>query len=598
MGFARFAGRRQTARSCAKSHKSGELRMLCTVRGWIVLIVFACVALSAQAQMQIGVVDLKPGAGVSQEQSLQASEALRTALANSAEYEVVNRDKLIGHLRDYWMDMQEGTIEQAAVQIGRNLNLDRIVTGSLAKSETGMRITAQMLSTEYSEGKITLARTLFVEGAFDEVVEHGAADMARLLSGPVVKGKGNLAVESDPSGAVVYLNGVHEPRVTPVTFTDLDASVHKVTLKKEYHAPVDTFVVVEVGKTTTLKADLPKRGKTLVVKVDVNDVDIFLNGDKKGRGSINITGLRPGTYTLEAMGEKYEPFKQKVEIGGDDITEVSVVMEFAQSKLDIDSSPQDAYVTVDDRRIGRTPITHKVEPGHYVVAVKRGEYGSKSKRVRVRHGETKKVRFNLARLDRNPYYPVKFHLVGVGFQYAFGAEDYALNANVLGGAMSVGYLLGARTYNPLSIRFDVYQLRWLKFREFSDSFVWNRFAAVGLEYQLFHTHDGNSNQQRYKPGFSMTMFADVSPLNDVSSSVDGEARVIEPEQFTSYHGGVRFQAGWFDVTLGYFLGRDLKIQLPDENDDLQLQGNKMMSHVYAQLTITYGGLYMFKFDKQ
>jgi hypothetical protein len=125
---------------------------------------------------------------------------------------------------------------------------------------------------------------------------------------------GCLDILSDPQGVDIYLDGRHEGK-TPVTCLEVPAG--KVTLKvkkKGYATEYRTIMVKPEGITTVripMKPHKGTGGKAQVQALGVRDrgslevfnllgpVDVYVDGDRKGKGSVTIRNMVAGTHDLK-----------------------------------------------------------------------------------------------------------------------------------------------------------------------------------------------------------------------------------------------------------------------------------------------------------
>lgn len=75
--------------------------------------------------------------------------------------------------------------------------------------------------------------------------------------------KGSIQVNSTPTGAKVYLDGVNTGKTTNTTLTDVNPGSHTIKLTKDAYVDHSTSVTVSAGQTTTINASLKKHTLTL-----------------------------------------------------------------------------------------------------------------------------------------------------------------------------------------------------------------------------------------------------------------------------------------------------------------------------------------------
>lgn len=74
---------------------------------------------------------------------------------------------------------------------------------------------------------------------------------------------GNLAVDSNPNGAQIWIDGSNTGKVTPDTIKNLSAGTHSLTLKLDgYKDTVQTNISITAGQTTSRNITLVRAAKT------------------------------------------------------------------------------------------------------------------------------------------------------------------------------------------------------------------------------------------------------------------------------------------------------------------------------------------------
>jgi len=169
-------------------------------------------------------------------------------------------------------------------------------------------------------------------------------------------GVGDVLIESIPSGATVFWDGIQLADKTPLTLKNQRAFVHVLGLSVygDEFLPVDTLVVVSENDETKVKVTLPR--------VSDKNGQLVLNSNmsKRIKGVIIYSGestsftirpggssefsLQPGAYSVEVEENGYEYFQQYVEITENSTTYLSVDLIPITGKLSI-YNPTEAIVT-------------------------------------------------------------------------------------------------------------------------------------------------------------------------------------------------------------------------------------------------------------
>ena len=163
---------------------------------------------------------------------------------------------------------------------------------------------------------------------------------------PVVTGKGSVQVSSEPSGAVILLNGQSTGKSTPATLSDLElGKTYSITLKKDMFYDVKKSVKVTEAKKYYIKG--------------------------------NLNSIEPAK-----PAEETEPSKPTEE------TKPETKPSTQKGSISISSNPSGAEVYVNSEYKGTSPITVSVEPGSASVMVKKSGFSPYNTRVNVKPGKT------------------------------------------------------------------------------------------------------------------------------------------------------------------------------------------------------------------
>lgn len=132
---------------------------------------------------------------------------------------------------------------------------------------------------------------------------------------------GSLSIGSDPSGAIIWLDGINTTKKTPYNFTDILSGTHTCSLILDgYHienftvdVPADN--VLHVNKT--LKSDTG----SIYLNIWPSDSLVYINDVYVGKGPISLTQKPCGKYTYCIVRDNYRSENGTFEIlPGESIT--------------------------------------------------------------------------------------------------------------------------------------------------------------------------------------------------------------------------------------------------------------------------------------
>jgi hypothetical protein len=124
---------------------------------------------------------------------------------------------------------------------------------------------------------------------------------------------GCLDILSDPEGVDIYVDDRHEGK-TPITCLGVPAGKVTIQAKKEGYDTVSKTITVRLDDITTIKIPMKPTRKTmgkvqereaidrhvgsLVVFNLLGQAEIYIDGEKKGQGSLAVMDIATGTYDL------------------------------------------------------------------------------------------------------------------------------------------------------------------------------------------------------------------------------------------------------------------------------------------------------------
>jgi hypothetical protein len=198
---------------------------------------------------------------------------------------------------------------------------------------------------------------------------------------------GQLAVQSDPAGAKVLIDGT--PRgVAPLTVTDLAPGSHEVVLQSE-GASVRHVVDVQPGATASLVAPMGAAGTGpisgwIAVKAPFT-IEVREGGRLLGTSDADRIMLAAGRHSLElsndAVGLKQT---RVVQVPPGKVASLSI--EVPHGIVNLNASPW-AEVWIDGQRVGETPIGNLSVPiGPHEVVFRNPQLGEKRHAISVTLG--------------------------------------------------------------------------------------------------------------------------------------------------------------------------------------------------------------------
>ena len=160
-------------------------------------------------------------------------------------------------------------------------------------------------------------------------VELEAEEGAAVASGPT-----GFSINSNPSGAKVFVDGNELPQRTPITVSDLTPGTHALRLEHDGHAAWETSITVAAGQVLALQPVTLGQARIAVRFLsDPSGAEVTLRrgderrslGDTPTRGDVDLSG---GTWTVEMERAGYQTWTEELNVPpGEDAHTVEAELE-------------------------------------------------------------------------------------------------------------------------------------------------------------------------------------------------------------------------------------------------------------------------------
>jgi hypothetical protein len=124
----------------------------------------------AGRKLQIAVIDLN-GIGISNSDAVALTNRLISELFMTQRYTILEREKISEILQEQGFQQSGCTSSECLVEMGRLLNVEQIISGSVGK--IGTYYTIDLRSIEVQTGKILVAANVDISGGIEEVLTKG-----------------------------------------------------------------------------------------------------------------------------------------------------------------------------------------------------------------------------------------------------------------------------------------------------------------------------------------------------------------------------------------------------------------------------------------
>lgn len=274
--------------------------------------------------------------------------------------------------------------------------------------------------------------------AWDDYDESAIA--ALTPPSPGISGRSDLATATifvEPEDALIYVDDSFSG-IGPLQSIDLPFGTRLISIEHPGYTSVDTLIRISAAAThlltfrlTPLRGDepteparqddrrqaqseagpdRPQSGEarrteaaltaTLLVSVDPEDADLFLDGRAIGRGSALLAEMQPGTFAVSSTREGYRAGSQLITLGPGDTRRLALTLtpeRLPDGELEITVSPWGS-IYIDGELAARDTdvrFVTTVRPGQRRVRATHPALGSTELTVDVRPGTTTSVNIDL-----------------------------------------------------------------------------------------------------------------------------------------------------------------------------------------------------------
>ncbi len=346
------------------------------------------------------------------------TDFLRTQIAHRGTFIVIDKSRQAEALKKMVGDARKESYracydEHCQIPLGQALSADTILRVKLTRIGSTYQLTAEVVdlakeavdpgmagSVEIPaephsgrddrllQGMRQIARQIAGDlpgGAGETITIGDTGDYGITASGGIgaAKGDGIVRFESEPTGAIVEVDGRRLPRVTPVEeFLQLGDHTVKIFGHEGYESVRQTLTL-QSGQTFRINLR-PVTGSVVVRPRDpdghlVTGVAVFIDGDEIARAPVRIEGVRAGRRAFQLVKEGMRTVEKTVHISKDGTVDVDVSMVPSAGTIRVHnvrvhdrSNAQDglvAQVLLDSQPAGETPLELSAAPGDHIVTV-------------------------------------------------------------------------------------------------------------------------------------------------------------------------------------------------------------------------------------
>lgn len=395
----------------------------------------------------LAVLDLDVSSGIPDYAKVSLSDLLREQLWKTGRFRVVDRNNMERIMKEQGFQLADCTSKECAVQVGRLLGVQKMVTGNISMLGKTYILSAQM--TDVETGEIVRMASDRCSGCeLDQLltsIDEVAKEMAGVAAGEVAPPKitGGIQVRSIPTGAAVTLNGKQMGN-TPALIEQLRPGMYQVEVAKDRYLAFqkrvevkDTMVEVEAKLDLDPTQIAPVLG-SLDITTEPAGARVFLDGEPVGTTPTLLENVDPGVHRLSFTKWGYVATETAVKVGTEKMP-VKVTLK-RLATLKITGDPPGARISLDGSFLGQTPQETTVSPGEHKIEITKQGYVTYRDEFEVKAEDTKTIEYKLlmvegAVLEAKPPKKKSTGKTAKGFYYTGVAM--ALLGGISGSALSI-----------------------------------------------------------------------------------------------------------------------------------------------------------------
>jgi hypothetical protein len=296
----------------------------------VAMTLFVSVAITQAAEpLRVAVVDIT-SENVRRDALAIISDRLRNKLYETEYFTVIERQKMEEIIGELGYSVNECFDQSCVVEIGRLLQAEAMIFGSLGKIGTLHMLQIRMVDVESGRtiGTSTRECRCDLEEVAVRLVDEASTDLAAALVGvETAQGQGNgiIRIESTPAGGRVFLDGQPRRGKTPLVLERIPAGNHTVRVEKEWLFG-ELQVTVQPDRVERAVVPLRPGTGTLYIWSAPPDVEVHIGGRQRGVTPLLMERMEAGPAEVELRLRGFYPHKQQVTVPRDGREELRVTM--------------------------------------------------------------------------------------------------------------------------------------------------------------------------------------------------------------------------------------------------------------------------------
>jgi TolB-like protein len=213
-----------------------------------------------QQKLRVAILDFTNTGGLSQHETITLGNRLRSMLVKTNAFVVLERGQMDDILSEQGFQQTGCTTTECAVEMGRMLNVQKMISGTIGKLGATYTIDLSLIDVQTAQIEKSFFRDY--KGEIDgllSMMQEISNQMAEIVYAKVpppeqkVVKVVSFSIDSDPAGATIFVNG-QEAGKTPLKSKAKEGLTVTIRLDKENYKSWEKTIVIKEGEE--VEADL------------------------------------------------------------------------------------------------------------------------------------------------------------------------------------------------------------------------------------------------------------------------------------------------------------------------------------------------------
>ncbi|MCF8303198.1 MAG: PEGA domain-containing protein [Bacteroidales bacterium] len=304
-------------------------------------------------------------------------------------YSEVNRNITVEEERVIDIRLQEGQ-EQTTMKLPGIITITSEPAGAdvlLNNQKVGVTpYTDQIIAGVYD---LTLKKNLYhTYSATFSLAEGDTKELPRIKLTPRF---GYIAVNSEPSGAEIFLDG-KSLGTAPIPRQKIESGNHTLRAEMDlYHSETLEFTIAD-GDDISPKLTLDPAFGSLTVNSEPSGARVYLDDEMIGTTPHTENRLASGNYELRVTKDLWNEVTERLTINNEQTTEKMIVL--TQDFGTVEVNAPGATIYQNNERVGTGQYKAKLQPGRYMFKATRDKHLDDEEEIYLSVGDTRTLNLN------------------------------------------------------------------------------------------------------------------------------------------------------------------------------------------------------------